>query len=118
VTQQLQVADGDVKALCKAFEFRQQGRQHRAAAVFDATKGVIFLGTPHRGSNRAAWANIARNLNQAMLRNDNPRIFEALMRGSEVLERLQDSFSGLLHSISVYSFLENLPVDGVGKVGA
>jgi hypothetical protein len=84
--------------------------------VFNATAGVIFLGTPHRGSNQTAWATVARNLNQAVLRNDDQRIVEALKRGSEVLERLQDSFSGLLHNISVYSFLEDLPVQGVGKV--
>ncbi len=86
--------------------------------MFNATAGVIFLGTPHRGSNKSAWANVARNLNQAMLHDGDPRILEVLFRGSEVLERLQDSFSGFLQSISVYSFLEDLPVAGIGKVRA
>jgi hypothetical protein len=71
---------------------------------------------PHRGSNMVAWATVAQYVNKALLHDDDPHIVEALIRGSKVLERLQDSFSGLLHCISVYSFLEALPVDGVGKV--
>jgi hypothetical protein len=84
--------------------------------LFKATAGVIFLGTPHRGSNRAAWATVVKHLNEAVLKNDDPRVVESLTRGSEVLERLQDSFSSLLPSITVYSFMENMPVEGIGKV--
>jgi hypothetical protein len=105
-----------VKALCKAFEFSNQGRQQRVAALFNATAGIIFLGTPHRGSNKASWDRVARNLSEAVLNDSNQLVVEALIRGSEVLERLQDSFSGLLQNISVYSFLEDKPVDGIGKV--
>ncbi len=85
--------------------------------MYNATAGVVFLGTPHRGSNRSAWATVAKNLNDAVLRNNDPRVVEALTRGSEVLERLQDTFSGLLQKISIYSFMENMPVEGIGKVG-
>jgi hypothetical protein len=53
-----------------------------------------------------------------MFKNDDPRVVESLTRGSEVLERLQDSFSGLLQSISVYFFMENMPVEGIGKVSS
>lgn len=85
--------------------------------MFKATAGVVFLGTPHRGSNQSAWATVAKNLHDAVLKDDDPRVIEALTRGSEVLERLHDSFSGLLQTISVYSFMENMPVKGIGKVG-
>ncbi len=89
-------ADQWEKALCRAFEYSIHSRHKRAAALFKATAGVIFLGTPHRGSNKTAWATVVKHLNEAVLKNDDPRVVESLTRGSEVLERLQDSFSGLL----------------------
>ncbi len=116
LTRTSEFADLPTKVLCKAFEFCNQGRHQRAAALFDTTAGVIFLGTPHRGSNKATWATVARSLSEAVLHDHDPRIVEALIRGSEVLERLQDCFSGLLHGISVYCLFETLPVSVVGKV--
>jgi hypothetical protein len=86
------------------------------AALFSATAGVIFLGTPHRGGNKLAWSRIVQNLVEAVLHDHTERVLEALMRGSEVLERLQDSFCGIIQDFSVYSFFEDLPVTGVGKV--
>ncbi len=86
------------------------------AALFRATAGVIFLGTPHRGTNRTAWARIVENLVVGVLDNPGGRAVEALSRGSEVLECLQDSFSGILQSVIVYSFFEGLPMPGIGKV--
>jgi hypothetical protein len=81
------------------------------------TAAVIFIGTPHRGSSVDAWANIITNLAQSVLHSSNTHVIEALSRGSEVPERPQDSFSGLLQGILVYTLLEGLPRAGGTKVG-
>ncbi len=103
------------QALCKAFEYHMQSRQPRIAPIFRATAGIIFLGTPHRGSDKAAWARLVTKLAAAIGHDRNDRVIAALSRGSEILERLQDSFNGLLHHITVYSFFEALAVKGAGK---
>ncbi len=87
----------------------------RAAAIYPATTGIIFLGTPHRGANKAAWATLTEALATSVLNSNTEASAHALMRGAEVLERLQDSFCGLLSGVSVYSFFETLPVSGKGK---
>jgi hypothetical protein len=63
-----------------------------------------------------AWANVALKLAKALLQDPNQRVVDGLTRGSEVLERLQDSFSGLLQGFTIYSFFEDLPVKKLGKV--
>ncbi|KAI9830205.1 MAG: Nucleolar protein 9 [Phylliscum demangeonii] len=103
-------------ALCKAYEYHMQNRQPRAAAILVSTTGVIFLGTPHRGSSQTAWAKVATRLAKYVLKDQDDRVIDALKRGSEVLERLQDSFAGILHNLTIYSFFEDLAVTGVGKI--
>jgi hypothetical protein len=109
-------ADTTAQAICKAFEFSMQRRMWRAAAIYSATAGVIFFGTPHRGSNHAAWKLLAEKLSALVLRDESEASVDALTRGAEVLERLQDSFSGLLDGMSVHSFFESVPSSGNSKV--
>jgi hypothetical protein len=67
----------------------------------------VFLGTPHRGGNQIAWAKIATGLATAVYKDNNQRIIDALNRGSEVLERLQDSFSSIIGQLDICSFFED-----------
>jgi len=67
---------------------------------------VVFLGTPHRGGNQIAWAKIATNLATAVYKDNNSRIVDALCSGSEILERLQFSFSSIVSQLDICSFFE------------
>lgn len=67
----------------------------------------MFLGTPHRGGNQVAWAKIATSLATAVYKDNNKRVIDALSRGSEVLERLQDSFSSIVGQLDICSFFED-----------
>jgi hypothetical protein len=83
---------------------------------------VAFLGTPHHGSDIAAWgafgsriANIARPANTD--------IVPVLKPGSEVLAIIQHNFHSLLRrrktensEIAITCFYEELPVQLVGEV--
>ena len=95
-----------------------KGHSRRLAAIFPATVGIVFAGTPHRGSNKAAWTAIATNLAKLVMKDHNDRVVDALCRGSETLERLQHSFAGVLMKLNVFSFLEDLQTAGVGKASS
>jgi hypothetical protein len=49
---------------------------------------------------------IATGLATAVYKDNNQRIIDALNRGSEVLDRLQDSFSSILGQLDICSFFE------------
>jgi hypothetical protein len=99
-----------------SYEHGHRGYHPRLAAILPATAGIVFAGTPHRGSNKAAWASIATNLAKLVLKDHNDLIITALCRGSETLERLQDSFSGIAANMKLFSFFEDRQTSGIGKV--
>lgn len=57
-------------------------------ALLESTAGIIFLGTPHTGSNLADWASILTNLSW-IVRPTNKDIVNVLKPGSEMLANLQ-----------------------------
>ncbi|KAG8529051.1 uncharacterized protein KY384_005686 [Bacidia gigantensis] len=103
-------------ALIKSNKNRANGRNPRTAAISGKTYGIVFLGTPHRGGNHTAWAKIATNLATMVLKDHNTKIIDALTRGSEILERLQDSFCGIVGRIQIFSFFEDIAFGASGKI--
>ena len=87
--------------------------------IFLATYGVVFLGTPHRGSHHASLGILAANVCRAMLQDANTNILRSLEQNSEVLERIREAFERMMtrEMVKVYSFVEELPTMGVGMVG-
>jgi triacylglycerol esterase/lipase EstA (alpha/beta hydrolase family) len=97
---------------------RVQNSQPHLAHVFSATRGVIFLGTPHRGSGMASFARVVASVTQVVLRNTNSRLIRDLERDSSTLDRIRDNFSQILdkRTLSVWTFVEELGLPGTGKV--
>ena len=97
---------------------------NRAEALQQQTRAVVFLGTPHRGSSSADWAQMASNLAAVALQDSNKTITRALKVDSEVLENIHEQFIRIatIQGIRVYSFQEArgmLGLKGVsGKVRA
>jgi hypothetical protein len=92
-------------------------------AILRATRGIIFLGTPHSGSGLATWAErISRALE--IIKQPNTEITSVLRRDSEVVARIQDSFHAMvlsrskedLPSIEINCFYEELPMPKIGLV--
>lgn len=83
--------------------------------VFPATVGVMFLGTPHRGSKAAKLGKIAFELSRVFLKDPNLKILRALEKDSEILERISRSFGYVLASgrIKVHTFHEELKIQGM-----
>ncbi|KAK4443240.1 Alpha/Beta hydrolase protein, partial [Podospora aff. communis PSN243] len=95
---------------------------HRSEACQQRCRFIVFLGTPHRGSESADWGKIAANLAALALQDSNRRILDALKVESEVLDNIQENFVNLLDKsgIRVHSFQEAKGMTGVkglhGKV--
>ena len=87
--------------------------------IFLSTYGVIFLGTPHRGSHQTSLGILAANVCRAMLQDVNTSILRSLEQDSEVLERIREAFERMLthEEVKAYSFVEEIPTAGVGMVG-
>jgi hypothetical protein len=61
-----------------------------------ATCGIIFLGTPHRGSCLALLAQVLATLAQLALSNINHDLIRDIERGLETLDQIRDGFSQIL----------------------
>ena len=91
-------------------------------AVYTSTKAIIFMGTPHRGSDYAPWGIIARNVAVAAGFDANDRLLEDLRADSTMLDLLRDEFGKMLkeEQFRVYTFMEGKGLKGVqgltGKV--
>ena len=104
------------QALCIASNEQFKDYNRRWAAIGAATVAIVFAGTPHRGSSKAAWGSIATNIAKVVLKDQNDKVIDALNRGSETLERLQWSFSGVLPRLKIVTCLEDLNYSKAGKV--
>ncbi|MCJ1405548.1 hypothetical protein MMC11_008776, partial [Xylographa trunciseda] len=83
--------------------------------ILPATRGVIFLGTPHHGSKIASLGKIAFQLTEALGQKPNTQILRSLEINSETLERISRSFGQILATdqLKVHSFREELDTKGV-----
>ena len=88
--------------------------------IFLSTYGVVFLGTPHRGSHQAGLGILAANVCKAMLQDANIGILRSLEQDSEILERIREAFEKMVtrEKVKAYSFVEEIPTTGVGMVRA
>jgi hypothetical protein len=86
------------------------------------TTGIVFLGTPHHGSDLAAWATVCGKLVKSF-KDTNVDILNVLRPESEVLRDTQDEFGQLLESrksegrkINITCFYEELAMSIIGQV--
>lgn len=89
-------------------------------ALLESTAGIIFLGTPHTGSNIADWASILTKFS-GIVRPTNKPIVSVLQPGSEMLANLQQEFHTMLDARQsqgkpvprIYCFFEELQYNSV-----
>ncbi|KAK0627900.1 hypothetical protein B0T14DRAFT_451216 [Immersiella caudata] len=98
-------------------------------SIFQCTRAIAFLGTPHRGAGLAPWAErLSRSL--GAVKQTNTRIVALLRSESEMLARIQESFHAMMmtrnsgkdtgshvqHPIEISCFYEELPLPGIGRI--
>ncbi|KAM6506534.1 hypothetical protein FSOLCH5_013509 [Fusarium solani] len=79
-------------------------------SILDSTKGIIFMGTPHRGSDLAAWSLILANvINHVTFGN---KIKKALLRNldsnSAMLTEISRQFLPRSTGLRIMTFTEQL----------
>ncbi|KXH55001.1 hypothetical protein CNYM01_03401 [Colletotrichum nymphaeae SA-01] len=108
--------------VCQAALARAYTREH-LKEVLEATRGILFLGTPHHGSALAVWAErLGKSV--GVLKQTNTEILGVLRPESEVLAEIQDNFHNITQSqtkagvgtIQITCFYEELPLPGIGLV--
>ena len=87
------------------------------ATILDATRGIIFLGTPHRGSAVTTLPKLITSILQAV-QEVNVDLLRDLEINSQTLDRIADGFSQILdkRTFMVFSFEEELAMGGGRKV--
>lgn len=80
----------------------------RLKGIAPATYGVVFLGTPHRGSKSASLGKLAYHITELVTRRPNIKLLQGLEKHSEILDRIGHSFNQTVskHEVSIYSFRE------------
>jgi PGAP1-like protein len=87
--------------------------KHRS--INEHTVGIIFLGTPHRGSETAAYGSLLANIATFVMNKHKPSLVEALKQNSVELLKLTSDFRHELNKYKVVSFYERRPT-GIGRV--
>jgi hypothetical protein len=84
-------------------------------SVFVSTYAVLFLGTPHNGSNKAKLAMIGQSMLDALVPSKicdtNDQLLAALEEGSETLQNTSDQFAPLMRYFCIYFFWEQEKTD-------
>jgi hypothetical protein len=89
---------------------------HDAAALRKATKAVIFMGTPHRGSQLASYADTIVTCIKVAGFKANTASLQRLQVNSDDLDELGSQFGSLLQAeeIKVLTFYELKPLKVAG----
>lgn len=90
--------------------------------IFDCTKGIAFMGTPHRGSWMADWAEMPASA-LGLAKTTNKSLLKILETDNQFLESIQVGFWSMMRELreagrplEVTCFFEELPLPVVGKV--
>ena len=90
--------------------------------VYRSSSAILFLGTPHRGSEHASLGEAIRRIASAAGFDTHGQILQALQPGGEILELAREEFSELWREkrFIVRTFQESQGISGVrglnGKV--
>ncbi|KAI1629845.1 hypothetical protein EDD37DRAFT_671616 [Exophiala viscosa] len=91
-------------------------------SVFDTTRGILFLGTPHSGSWLADWSRIPANA-LGLFKSSNVSLLETLKTDNQLLHDLQRDFMNMVREmdrpqgpLQVACFFEELGTKGAGII--
>ncbi|KAJ7838355.1 Alpha/Beta hydrolase protein [Mycena olivaceomarginata] len=110
---------GGILALCQS---RDAATRHPdVGRIYLASRGIIFLGTPHRGSGMASLGEIIAKIAHVSLKATNQKILQGLKSDAETLSRITEPFKNILseRTVAIYSFAEELDISslrGFGRV--
>lgn len=100
----------------KALALSHKNWHKRLSEIQRNTAGIVFLGTPHHGSDLAALGSILAKI-VSSVQSTNKQVVDILKRDSEVLAGVNEDFHNFLESrkeqndrIHIVCFYEQLPL--------
>ncbi|TPX11304.1 uncharacterized protein E0L32_001122 [Thyridium curvatum] len=96
-------------ALITASSYHSNSRHTSLGRVFPDTKGILFFGTPHRGSSKESLGEIVASISKLCLHKPNQQLLRTLREDSHILERQRNEFTTISQGISVICVREELP---------
>lgn len=79
-------------ALVKAASHDSHKRDRDLALIYQHTKAVLFLGTPHRGSHKEAFGDLLVKAANLSLHQAKKQLLQSLRTDSHILEKQRDDF--------------------------
>ncbi|KAL9136522.1 MAG: hypothetical protein Q9175_002267 [Cornicularia normoerica] len=102
------------RALIYSSEIRGSKTEH-LRSIFISTYGILFLGTPHGGSDLAEWGSRLERICGAMLPtrlvDTQPQLVNALKTNSETLQNIDRQFIQLTSRFHMFFFHEAKPTN-------
>jgi hypothetical protein len=83
--------------------------ENRYSTIFQHTVGLIFFGTPHRGSDKATYGKILSNIATTVMNAPSSKLLSALQSNSDALQRLTSDFKHQIPQYQIVSFYETMP---------
>jgi hypothetical protein len=86
-------------------------QQHRYGDILTSTRGIVFLGTPHRGSQLANWTTFSRDIiniapfGPSVVRKT---LLQDLETKSGLLKAISEAFQHRALNIKITSFYERI----------
>lgn len=84
-------------------------------SVYVSTFGILFLGTPHNGSDIAKWGLLLHNICNAVLPKKfmeaSPQLIKALQTNNETLRDINSLFVNIIGRFHIYFFHETRSTD-------
>ena len=96
----------------------QSSHTERLRSIYVSTYGILFLGTPHYGSDLAKWGTLLQSICAAVLPkkfyDSSPQLVSALKSHNETLQNINRFFVEIIGRYHVYFFHESKPTDFKG----
>ena len=107
------------RALITSAAIRGSNTEH-LRSIFVSTYGILFMGTPHMGSDLGQWGTYLEHLFSAVvpkkLLDTQSQLLEALKSNSETLQVIHREFAEIMTKFHIFFFHEAKPTDLKGTM--
>lgn len=105
------------RALIYSRGLRNKNTEH-LRSIYVSTYGILFLGTPHTGSDIAKWGSMLQSVCKIALPktffDTSPQLVEALKTENETLQNISRQFTDIMSRFHIYFFHEAKPTRAIG----